>query len=135
VAFGTTVFTDANGRAARLEFEDDSGLGAKIALGAVADCGGVAEAGMNVSNVDWAEGDVFAERDVEAATENEVEGIVVRQFAEVETFALGGAAIEDIRVDIVVSSAEHKLRKRQHALEVKAQDRANRVSEQVAVNG
>ena len=121
--------------AARLEFEDDSGLGAKIALGAVADCGGVAEAGMNVSNVDWAEGDVFAERDVEAATENEVEGIVVRQFAEIETFALGGAAIEDIRVDIVVSSAEHKLRKRQHALEVKAQDRANRVSEQVAVNG
>jgi hypothetical protein len=121
--------------AARLEFEDDSGLGAKIALGAVADCGGVAEAGMNVSNVNWAEGDVFTERDVEAAAENEIEGIVVRQFAEVETFSLGSATIEDIRVDIVVSSAEHKLRKRQHALEVKAQDRANRVSEQVAVNG
>lgn len=120
---------------ARLEFEDDSGLGAKIALGAVADCGGVAEAGMNVSNVNWAEGDVFTERDVEAAAENEIEGIVVRQFAEVETFSLGSATIEDIRVDIVVSSAEHKLRKRQDALEVKAQDRANRVSEQVAVNG
>ena len=107
---------------ARLEFDDYSGLGAEIVLGAVADYGGIAEASANPRNVYGAEGDVFAERDVEAAPENEVEGIVVRQFAEVETFALGGAAIEDIRVDIVVSSAEHKLRKRQHALEVKAQD-------------
>jgi hypothetical protein len=120
---------------ARLEFEDDSGLGAKIALGAVADYDGVAEAGMNVINFDGAEGDVLAERDVEAAAEDEVEGIVVRQSAEVDTFALGGAAVEDIRVDIVVCSAEHKLRKRLDALEVEAQDRANGVSEQVAVNG
>lgn len=130
----TADFTEVNGRAAELEFDDDSGLDAEIALGAIADYDGIAEAGMNVSNVDWAEGDVLVEGDVEAAAEDEVEGVVVRQPAEVDTLALRRAAIEDIRVNIVVSSAEHKLRKRQDALEVEADDRANRVSEQVAVN-
>lgn len=130
----TADFTEVNGRAARLEFDDDSGLDAEIALGAIADYDGIAEAGMNVSNVHGAEGDVLVEGDVEAAAEDEVEGVVVRQPAEVDTLALHRAAIEDIRVNIVVSSAEHKLRKRQDALEVEADDRANRVSEQVAVN-
>ena len=120
---------------ARLELEDDTGLDAEIALGAVADDEAVAEAGMNVSNVDGAEGDVFAKRNVEAAAEDGVEGVVVRQSAEVDTFSLGGAAVEDIRIDIVVRPSEHKLRKRQDALEVEAQDRANRVGEQIAVNG
>ena len=120
---------------ARLEFDDDSGLGAKIILGAVADYGGIPKTSANVINFDGAEGNVFAEGNVEAAADDQVEGIVVRQSAEVDTFALGGAAVEYIRVDIVVSSAEHKLRKRLDALEVEAQDRANGVSEQVAVNG
>jgi len=104
-------------------------------LRAVADDQAVAEAGMNVSDVNGAEGDVLAERDVEAAAEDVVEGIVVRQPAEVDTFALGGAAVEDVRVNIVVRPAEQKLGKRQDALEVEAQDRADRVGEQVAMDG
>jgi len=121
--------------AAWLELNDDSGLGAEIVLSAVADYGGIAEAGVNVINLDGAESDVFFERDVETAAEDPIEGVVVRQSAEVNAFALGGAAIVDIRVDIVVSAAEQKLRKRQDALDAEAHDRANSVSEQVAVNG
>ena len=135
MTYETTDFTEVNGSAARLEFENDSGLDAEIVLSAVADHNGVAEAGMNPINLDGAEGDVFAERDVEAAAEDPVEGVVVRQSAQVDTFALGGATVEDIRVDIVVSSAEHNLRERQDALDTEAQDRANGIGEQIAVNG
>src|SRR5580658_5290278 len=110
---------------ARLELDNDSGLGAKIILGAVADYGGIPKTSANVINFDGAEGNVFAEGNVEAAADDEVEGIVVRQSAEVDTFALDGATVEDVRVDIVVCSAEHKLRKRQDALEVEVQDRAD----------
>ena len=48
-------------QSAALEFEDDSDLGAEIVLGAVADYGGIAEAGANPININGAEGDVFAE--------------------------------------------------------------------------
>src|SRR5208282_5021070 len=101
------------GCGARLEFDDDSGLGAEIVLGAVADYGGIAEAGANPVNVNGAEGDVFAEGDVETAADGEVEGTVVRDSTKVDTFALDGAVVVEVRVKIVVHPPEHNLRKRQ----------------------
>src|SRR5580698_3108095 len=121
--------------AVRLEFEDDSDLGAEIVLGAVADYGGIAEAGANPVNLDGTESDVLAEGKVEAAADGEIEGIVVRGSAEVDTFARDGAGVVEVGVKIVVDPSEHNLRKRQDALKFEAQDRAASVGVHVAVNG
>ena len=125
---------DAILKSTALEFEDDSDLGAEIVLGAVADYGGIAEAGANPININGAEGDVFAEGKVETAADGEVEGIVVRDSAKVDTFALDGALVVEVRVKIVVHPPEHNLRKRQDALKFEAQDGASGVGVHVAVN-
>ena len=114
-----------------LELDDDSGLKAEIVLGAIADDQAVAEAGVNEINLGQAEGDAIAEGEVQAAAGDEVEGVVVRQLAEVDAFTLVGAVVVDVLVNIVVGSAEHDFGKWLEAFESEAQDGADGVSEHV----
>src|SRR5580700_4556266 len=119
-----------------LELEHDSGLGAEVALNvlnaAIAGSGhfqAVAEAGGLVVDLRYPDGDMFFERDVHAAADDEIEGVVVRRFTQVDTFPVGKTALVDVRVNVVVRSPEHRLRKWLDAFHAESQDRAGGVGE------
>jgi len=119
----------------RLEPDDDSGLSAEIVLGAFADDEAIAEAGANIINLGQAEGNMFAEGQVEAAADDEIERRVIGQLTEVDAFSLGGAGVIDVAENIVVSSSDHNFREGFEALHAKTDDWTDGVGEHGAADG
>ena len=121
--------------AARLEPDDDSGLSAEIVLGAFADDDAITEAGANIINLGHAEGNMFAEGQVEATADDEIKRSVIGQLTEVDAFSLGGAGVIDVAENIVVGSSDHNFREGLEALHAKTDDWADGIGEYGAADG
>jgi hypothetical protein len=106
----------------------------KIALVVIASCEGVSEASQQILELRWPDGDMFAQRDVDASADEEVKRIIAWGFAGNQA-ADNDAAMVQIPVKITVRTTEHGLDERFKMRHSKFHNRPNIVGEQVALRG
>ena len=112
-------------RRVSLETKLNTRLIAEVALVVVASGESIAEARQEVVNFCWPDGEMLAYRNVDAATDDEIERIVAGRLAG----AASTAVVVQVSVEIAMCAAEHGLSKWLEMRSTEFHDGANIVGE------